>query len=54
MSDILHKELFDEIIGVCIEVHKLMGSHFSERIYKGVCAARAKQTRPQSRRAKMD
>jgi hypothetical protein len=29
MSDILHKELSDEIIGVCIEVHKLMGRNSS-------------------------
>lgn len=34
MQDILHKELSDAIIGVCIEVHKLMGSNFSERIYE--------------------
>jgi GxxExxY protein len=34
MEDILYKELSDEIIGVCIEVHKLMGSHFGERIYE--------------------
>jgi GxxExxY protein len=34
VADILYKELSDEIIGVCIEVHKLMGSHFSEKVYE--------------------
>jgi GxxExxY protein len=34
MSDILYKELSDEVIGACIEVHKLMGPHLSERIYE--------------------
>jgi len=34
MENILHKELSDAIIGVCIDVHKLMGSNFSERIYE--------------------
>ncbi len=34
MSDILHKQLSDEIIGACIEVHKLMGPNLSEKIYE--------------------
>lgn len=34
MGEILYKQLSDEIIGACIEVHKLMGSHLSERIYE--------------------
>ena len=34
MSDILYKALSDEIIGICIEVHKLIGPNFSERIYE--------------------
>ena len=34
MSEILYKKLSDEIIGVCIEVHKLMGRNFSEKIYE--------------------
>lgn len=34
MGAILYKELSDEIIGACIEVHKLMGSHLSEKIYE--------------------
>jgi len=48
MSDILYKELSDEIIGVCIEAHKLMGSHFSERIYAG-CVQRGLMKRLSSR-----
>ncbi len=34
MGEILYKQLSDEVIGACIEVHKLMGSHLSERIYE--------------------
>lgn len=34
MGEILYKELSDQVIGACIEVHKLMGSHLSERIYE--------------------
>ena len=34
MEDILYKRLSDETIGACIEVHKLMGSNLSEKIYE--------------------
>lgn len=34
MSEIFYKQLSDEIIGACIEVHKLMGPNFSEKIYE--------------------
>jgi len=34
VTDILYKELSDEVIGACIEVHKLMGPHLSEKIYE--------------------
>ena len=34
MEDILYKRLSDEGIGACIEVHKLMGSNPSEKIYE--------------------
>ncbi len=34
MEDILYKQLSDETIGACIEVHKLMGQNLSENIYE--------------------
>ena len=34
MGEILLKRLSDEIIGVCIDVHKFMGPNFSEKIYE--------------------
>lgn len=35
MGEILYRQLSDEIIGACIEVHKTMGPHFTENIYEG-------------------
>jgi GxxExxY protein len=34
MSDIIHKKESYEIIGICMEVHKLLGPGFFEVVYK--------------------
>ncbi len=54
MGDILYKRLSDETIGACLEVHKLMGSNLSEKIYEACVQKELVNQRLSCRQTEMD
>jgi GxxExxY protein len=42
MSEFLHKQETYEIIGLCMEVHRILGNGFSEIVYKDAMTIEAK------------